>query len=72
MTPSLSTFNLLAGLTELREIHTFTGLFKDTINEMGEQPDEEIPRVRSGRFCPRGVGVHHPLGVDVYIHLEAP
>ena len=77
MTPSSGSINFLEQLTELREILTFTSLSKDMIKDTDEQPDEVLHRVRCGRgperrsFCPRGVGMPHLPGVNVFANLDA-
>ena len=69
--------NLLKQLTGLRQTLTsFTSLLKVVRKDIGEQPDEEIRRVRSGGVPSAGpsvpveLGVCHPLGVSVVSSLE--
>lgn len=54
----------------------FASSLKDMMKDTDEQSDEETDKVRSGRsqdrsFCPRGVGLNHTPGVDIFTNLEA-
>lgn len=43
------------------------------IKDIDEQTDEEIHKLRSGGFCPCGVGVHPSLGMCGCVHqTESP
>ena len=51
----------------------FVNLVKKVIKDIDEETDEEIHRLRSGGFCPCGVGVHPSLGICGYVHqTESP
>ena len=51
----------------------FASLVKKVIKDTDEQMEEEIHKLRSGGFCPCGVGVHPSLGMCGCVHqTESP
>ena len=50
----------------------FTSLLKEMIKDTGEQPDEEILIVRSGRVLSPGASVPHGDGITLLMWMCLP